>query len=258
MNVLITNSHPAQPATPAFPGSKLVGFIDSCAQTDNVFYVGTDHHVHLMTWAPAPGWTTEDLTGLTGTGNVLGTMLMGSYQGRGRGSVLYRIGQPRARALAWSNCSNGPGFDGWHNQDVNNANSNGAPNAAAGSPLAGFYDSAAGSDAVFYIDSSGDLRELYLSPQWIWSNIQLTGTIGAPSPLGTARSDAADPGTGSALAAHVNTLTGTEEVFYLGSNNNVFLVTASSATPTIWWNGALAGALNVQAGARRPPPGVHW
>jgi len=248
MNVLITNSHPAQPATPAFPGSKLVGFIDSCAQTDNVFYVGTDHHVHLMTWAPAPGWTTEDLTGLTGTGNVLGTMLMGHIKGVAE-EVFYIESDNHVHELwRWSNCSNGPGFDGWHNQDVNNANSNGAPNAAAGSPLAGFYDSAAGSDAVFYIDSSGDLRELYLSPQWIWSNIQLTGTIGAAVPVRDSSLDAADPGTGSALAAHVNTLTGTEEVFYLGSNNNVFLVTASSATPTIWWNGALAGALNVQAG----------
>jgi hypothetical protein len=229
---------PQSPVEPALAGSSLVGFMDSCAATDNVFYIDTNHHVRLLTWSPDSGWTSQDLTALTHSGNAAGTQLIGHIKGAGA-EVFYLESDNRVHELwRWSGCPNAAQFDGWHTTTVNLANLNNAPNAAAGSPLAGFYDANAAADAIFYVDVQGYLRELYFSPQGIWENINVTLTSGA-----------AKPAAGSALSAHLNLGSGSREaVYYLDSANNVRVVTASSQSATQWTNAGATVGINLLAG----------
>jgi len=60
---------------PAAPGSTLVGFIDSCAQTDNVFYVGANQDLELLTWSANRPWSQLDLTQTFSHVQVAGTVL---------------------------------------------------------------------------------------------------------------------------------------------------------------------------------------
>jgi pseudomonalisin len=233
LNIAISSSNPP---TAALSGSRLVGFIDSCAGSDNEFYVDANHHVRLLTWTPNGNWSSGDLTSITQTGAVAGTQLIGHIKGDAE-ELFYVESDNRVHELwRWSGCANAAGFDGWHSTVVNLANGNDAPNVAAGSPLAAIYDSTAATDSVFYIDVQGYLRELFFSTQGIWSNINVTGIAAAVS-----------PGSGSTLSAHLDTIGGArEEVFFLDASGNVRLVSAPSSNPTQWTGPA--SALNTQAG----------
>jgi hypothetical protein len=221
-------------APAAATGSRLVGHIDSCANTDNLFYVGSDQHIRLLTWTPTRGWTSADLTRASRTGGALGTALIGHLTGASE-EVFYFDARKHVHELwRWSGCPNGPRFDGWHNSDLNVANGNGAPNAMAASPLAGFYDAKANADAIFYIDTSGELRELFFSPS-SWSNIDVTKVSGGPRPAA-----------GSSLVAHVNTIAASEEVYFTDADSNVREVWAWSTSARAW--NAPSYTINGQAG----------
>lgn len=173
-------------------GSAVVGFIDGCAQADNVFFVGGDHHVHLLRWTQRQGWTTSDLTALTGDIGVSGTALAG--QEGTASEELFFIGKDRHvhEFWQWSGCSGSPSADGWHHADLNEANGNGAPAALEYSPLTAFSDQGLGDDtgqgwldAVFYVDAGHHVRELYFSnsvtPYNEWRSRDVTAQSGAPA-----------------------------------------------------------------------------
>jgi hypothetical protein len=209
-----TNLSQKTSAESAVSGSSLVGFIDSCADSDNVFYIGNNEHVELLTWTPAGGWASEDLTATTGTGLAVGTAIVGHIKGgppNQSEEVFYLESDNNVHALwRWSGCTGGAAYDGWHNADVSTANGDTGVSAAPGSSLASMYDSLAGTDAVFYVRSDRHLHELFFSAAGIWSNVDITHNTNGPALL---------PDT--ALTAHINTVAGSEEVYYFDTSQNV-------------------------------------
>lgn len=205
---------------PVAPGGKPVGYIDTIADTDNVFYLGTDQFVHVLTWSPGLPWK-EDTTldGTTRTAAVVGSPLSGHPTAASQEIFYLGANQHVYELWRWSKT-----FDGWHSTDVTAANVT-KPVATPGSPLAGFYDKVEGNDAMFYVGTNGHVYELLFSSSQ-WSSIDVTAKTGAPSAA-----------TGSPLAAHLNTVAGTEEVFFLDSNKNVQEFWAPSTNPTGWNNG---------------------
>jgi len=204
-------------AQPATVGSHLVGFIDPIAVTDNVFYQGTDQHVHLLTWSEAGGWT-EDTKLASAPAAAFASALSGHMTAASE--EVFFVGNNNHIYELWR-WSKKP--DGWHVTDVTLANGT-KPLAAAGSPLAGFYDPLAGTDAVFYVGTNHHVYELLFSSAATWSSMDVTGQSGAP--------DAVD---GSMLAAHLNTSAGSEEVFFVNGNGALQeLWTWSKAVPA--WN----------------------
>jgi hypothetical protein len=188
-------------AQPAAMGSRMSGFIDPKADTDNVFYQGTDQHVHVLTWSPGKAWG-EDTTIAGKSVAAWGSALSGHVTANSQEIFYITPSQHIYELWRWS-----PTSDGWHSTDVTAVS--GSVNAAPSSPLAGFYDSRAGVDAVFYIGTDGDVHEILLSGGR-WSSIDMTAKTGARKPIA-----------GSQLAAHLNTIANSEEVFYVDSNQVV-------------------------------------
>lgn len=226
-------------APSAVVGSSLVGFIDSCADSDNVFYVGSNGHVELLTWTPGNPWSTKDLTQTTGTGLAVGTSIVGHIYGSPPNQteeVFYLESDNNVHELwRWSGCTGGAGFDGWHNGDVSTANGDTGVTPATGSSLAAMFDKTAGTDALFYVGSDGHLHELFFSAAKDWSNIDITANTKGPALL---------PGT--PLTAHINSVASSEEVFYFDSTEHVREMWASSSSPTSWVSPAKS--LNKTAG----------
>ncbi len=123
----------------------------------------------------------------------------------------------------YSGCPGGPAFDGWHGVDITGAAA-GAPSAAAGSPLVGFYNPAS-LDYVFYVDTNQNVQELSQGEAW--------------------RNQVVASNAAGAVAAHQN---GTlDEVAFIDSNENLQLYTSPSTTPNAWSSqGALGGVVTAQ------------
>jgi hypothetical protein len=197
------------------PSSNPVGYIDPLAGTDNVFYIGTDHLVHALTWSAGNPWEeSSSLDAINPPAAAVGSPLIG-HMNTASEEVFY-VGTNQHVYELWRWSKN---FDGWHLTDVTVA-SGSNPVAAVGNPLAGFYDSTAGHDAVFYQGTNQHVYELVFSTSG-WSSVDVTG-------------NATPPTVGSALAAHVNSVAGNEEVFFLDSNQNVRELSAPSTNSSLW------------------------
>lgn len=209
-------------------GSGLVGYIDPIAATDNVFYQGTDQHVHLLTSSPGGNWK-EDTRLANAPAASFASALTGHMNAQSE--ELFYVGTNQHVCEVWRWSRN---FDGWHSTDLTLANGQ-KPLAAVGSPLAGFYDAKAGTDAVFYVDTDQHIYELlFLMSKWTGVDVTLA-------------SQAPPAGMGTALAAHLNTIAGSEEVFAVNSDQTIEEVWSwSTATPT--WN-----ASNLFQGASGSP-----
>jgi hypothetical protein len=205
-------------ALPAVSGSALVGYIDPIAGSDNVFYVGSDQKVHLLLWTPAGGWSSSVVD--AGAPTVAGTSLSGHYKsgpGTFYSEEVFYLGANQHVYELWRWSKN---FDGWHLTDVTEANGS-KPVAAVGSPLAGFYDTAASTDVMFYLGTNQNLYELLFSTGAVWSGDMTTqtGSLNAAST--------------SKLAAHLNTNNGgSDEVYFESGNQNVFEFWAWSSSQT--------------------------
>jgi hypothetical protein len=205
-------------ALPAVSGSALVGYIDPIAGSDNVFYVGSDQKVHLLLWTPAGGWSSSVVD--AGAPTVAGTSLSGHYKsgpGTFYSEEVFYLGANQHVYELWRWSKN---FDGWHLTDVTEANGS-KPVAAVGSPLAGFYDTAANTDVMFYLGTNQNLYELLFSTGAVWSGDMTTqtGSLNAAST--------------SKLAAHLNTNNGgSDEVYFESGNQNVFEFWAWSSSQT--------------------------
>jgi hypothetical protein len=237
----------------------LSGFFDSCAQSDNIVYIGDNQHIIILSGpldGTAPdGWTalnpSGDLTVITGTPNALFGSQVIAYASRLNSArqsqeIFYIDTNSHVHELwRWSGCKGGNGFDGWHNTDLNIANGNDAPNVSGefAPQFAAFFDTNANTDVVFYVDVNGDLRELLFPDQYnVWQNLKITGNTGASAP-------STGPYYSTQLAAHENTITGTEEVFWTTASGNVYLASTASTYPPSWSNYSITGA------AVAPPSG---
>jgi hypothetical protein len=240
-------------SVPAIQGSSVVGFMDSCALTDNVFYVGTDQHIHMLVWgapgAPSPalsGWSQVDLTVKSGT-VAAGGFALTAHEASQSEEVFYIGTDHHVHELwRWSGCSGGAQYDGWHNSDVTLANQNGSPPASFG-PLTSFFDDNGNDvDAVFFVDSIGHLHELYMSNymtpvnEWVHADVtsQTGVAVGALSPL---------------VSQPTTTQNFQESVYFLDAHSNVW-VASSAPIPSgyVSW-----GALNLTSSAGAAPAAAH-
>jgi len=189
----------------AAPGSNVAGYIDSIEGSDNVFYLGADQHVHLLTWMPAPGWSEDKtLDGTPSTVAALGSPISGHMTNQS--DEIFYLGSNHHVYEVWRWSQN---FDGWHPIDVTWANGV-KPVAGGHSPLAGFYDGVSGNDAIYYIGANHHVYELLFTAPAVWKSVDLTAASGAPNAVN-----------GSTLAAHLNTIPGSEEVFFLDVNDTI-------------------------------------
>jgi hypothetical protein len=219
----LTSLANAQPPTVS---SALVGFIDPIASTDNVFYQGTDQHVHLLTWAPAGSWT-EDTRLANAPAATFASSLTGHMNAQSEEVFYIGTNQHIYELWRWSKS-----FDGWHSTDLTQT----APLPAIGSPLAGFYDANAGADAIFYVGTDQHVHELRFHAS-TWTAVDVT-LASHTTPVGL----------GGAIAAHLNTLVNSEEVFFVNSDQTIGEQwTFSTATPA--WNAA-----NLFQGVAGSPP----
>ena len=232
-------------AMAAAAGSSVVGYIDSCAQSDNVFYVGSDQHVHLLRWSPSTGWQTADLTRLSGSVPAAGTALAGHEMAQSEEIFFLGSDQHVHELWQWSGCTGGPLPDGWHSTDVNQASRNGAPNALSGSALTGFFDGEGSQwlDAVFYVDVNHNLQEIYfsntLAPIGSWENVNLTLMSGAPAVAGNSLASVIVPRLGAAP----------EAVFFIDARSNVWQL---SGVPLFVGNDLSWSATNITLAAGAP------
>jgi hypothetical protein len=202
-------------AQAAAVSSGLAAYVDPLAGSDNIFYQGTDQHVHLLTWSPGLTWT-QDTRMASAPAAAFASALTGHMNAESE--ELFYLGSNQHIYELWRWSLN---FDGWHSTDVTMANQS-KPLAAVGSPLAGFYDAKAGSDAVFYIGTDQHVHEL-LFVSGTWTGIDVTSASGAPL-----------AGAGSTLAAHLNTIAGSEEVFFVDANQNVQELWSWSTAAPAW------------------------
>lgn len=231
LGLLPTDLNLATGAPAAARGSDLAGFIDECTQTDNLFYVGVDQHVHLLTWTLAQGWTTQDLTSLTNSAPVAGTRIAGHIVAKSVAAFYFAPDHHLHELWRWPECGSSH-FDGWHSVDVNKSSEGTVADATESSPLTGFFTETKG-DAEFYVDSHQHLQELFFNGKW--TNIDVTAVSGSPK-IGA-----------RAISAHLNSITHSESIYFVNSEGNIREVTAPAETPT-QWRAELASPLNVLAG----------
>lgn len=221
---------------PVIPESNLVGYIDSIAGTDNVFYLGTDHFVHVLTWSPSGGWQEEaSLDNTTEPAAATGSSLSGHMTASSEEVFYFGANQHVYELWRWSK-----NFDGWHSTDVTAASCS-TTAAAGGSPLAGFYDSVADDDVAFYLGTDQHIYELLFTSAGDWSSIDVTATAKAPNAA-----------SGTALTAHRDSLTGanSEEVFFLDANQHVQELWASSSSPIVWHSSDLTATTGAALAAQ--------
>jgi hypothetical protein len=228
------NSNPANltgSAQPPTPGSSLAGFIDPILGTDNVFYQGTDQHIHQLSWSPGVPWAEDTrVTSANAPTAAFASQLNGHMTPASE--ELFYVGSNQHVYELWRWSKN---YDGWHLTDVTMANGV-KPLAAVGSQLAGFWDSSAATDVVLYMSVDQHLHELLFAGS-IWRDIDVAGTSGAPAIA-----------VGSAIAAHFNTSAGSEEVYVVNQDQTIEEMWSwPSQTPTWHAQDAFTGnAANAQ------------
>jgi protein involved in polysaccharide export with SLBB domain len=205
----------------AATGSGLVGYIDPLAGTDNVFYQGTDQQIHLLTWSPGGSWTEDTRVRSSNAPAAAPGSAISGHMTDVSEEVFY-LGSDQHVHELWRWSQN---FDGWHANDVTIANGT-QPLAASGSPLAGFFDANAGTDAVFYIGTDQHVHEFDFSFSALrWIGIDVTAQAGA-----------GNVGSGGALTAQVDTGApgGSEEIFYVNTNQTIQEIWSPSVAQPAW------------------------
>lgn len=162
----------APPATGGLEGARaaagggLAGFVDPIVGSDNVFYVGTDQHVHLLTRSPGASWT-QDPRLVSVPVAASESALTGHMNAQSEEIFYIGADQHVYELWRWSRT-----FDGWHSTDVTLANGS-KPLAAVGSRLPGYYDARARTDAVFYVATDQHVHQLLFS-SGTWSGTDVT------------------------------------------------------------------------------------
>src|SRR5258708_5407502 len=127
-------------------GSPLVSISDPITTTVDVFYLGSDRHVHEL-WLSGGIWHPLDLTAAAGAPNaVAGSPLVSISDPITTTVDVFYLGSDQHVHQLW--LSSGI----WHPLDLTAAAA-GAPNAAAGSPLAGISYPIPTTVDVFYLVS---------------------------------------------------------------------------------------------------------
>jgi hypothetical protein len=95
------------------PGA-LTCFIDAVNNAPEVYYVGTDQHVHQLIWAPFTGWNHNDITAATGAPNVTSSGgITGLFDSINNFLEIYYVATDQhVHQLLWSSSTS------WENNDI--------------------------------------------------------------------------------------------------------------------------------------------
>jgi hypothetical protein len=203
-------------------GSSFLAYTETVSNNQDVYYVGSDEHVHLLWWNGDP-WHTLDLTATTGGPNVqAGTQLVRTNNG----NSFYYVGTDGNVWQFWNN-SSGSTASGWHTANINaiagvscQVNNNIVSGCvAAGSSLLAYTDPVSNNQVVYYVGADQHVHLLWWNGD-PWHTIDLTATAGGAN--------------ASALAPMA--VTYNNGFFYLGTDGNIWQLwtTGSTSTPSAW------------------------
>ena len=157
----------------------LSGFEDTSAAQQDVFYRGTDQHIHFRYYNSAQGWQVQDVTTLSGAPSAAPATAVSSFKDtlQNQQHVVFEAANGHIyQAYSSSNPSS------WSFQDVTSITSSGG--AAIGTPLVTYSDSTTGVQYVFYIGLNQHVNVLY----WLgtWAAVDASSVGGAvPAALGS-------------------------------------------------------------------------
>jgi hypothetical protein len=157
----------------AATGSTLFSYTDAISNNQDVYYVGSDQHVHLLWWNGDP-WRTLDLTATTGGPNAVAGTPFVRYN---NGNAFAYLGTDGNVNLFWNNSSSSTG-SGWHSGSLTGIA--GAPLAATGSTLFSYTDAISNNQDVYYVGSDQHVHLLWWNGD-PWRTLDLTATTGGPT-----------------------------------------------------------------------------
>jgi hypothetical protein len=187
--------------------SSITAAMDPVGNTEDVEYIGTDHHVHQLWYNGL--WHTTDLTVASGAAANADSSagihtLMNTI---GNAMEVHYIGTDLHIYSLWYNGT-------WH--EVDHTLNDGAPLAVAGSPLTASMDSIGNSEDLEYIGPDQHMHQLWYNGFW------------HPNDLMTA--SGADPNADKTSGIHtlLNSIGNAMEVHYIGTNHHIY---------SLWYNG---------------------
>jgi hypothetical protein len=206
-------------APPAAARSFLTSLFDSTNHTPDVFYLGTDQHVHILFFNGT--WQMSDVTAdAAAPPAAAGSFLTSLFDSiNGAPDVFYLDTNQHVHILYLHGT--------WQTSDVTADAA--APPAAAGNALTSLLDTVNRTPDVFYLGKDQQVHILYFNGTWQTSNV----TADAAAPPAAA---------GGYLTSLLDTIYGTPDVFYLDKDQQVHIlyfngtwqtsdVTADAAAP---------------------------
>lgn len=149
--------------------SGLDGFVNPQNNSQSVFYVGTDQHIHRLFAVPGQSFSTEDLTALAGTGNARPQALTTFVNHLNEAEQVYYIGIDQHVYHLYAR----PGSR-WAGEDI--TAQTGAPLAA--SSLASFHDVWHNAEQVFFVGLNGHVYHFFAPAGGTWHLEDLTAATG--------------------------------------------------------------------------------
>lgn len=168
-------------ATLADPSSALATLLDPANNGPEVFYVGTDQHVHILRYDNG-SWLTADVSGDGGGPPAApGTALTALFDSINQTPDVFYLGTDQHVHILY--------FDGqWHPGDV--TMDAGAPPAAQGTGLSSFFTANPMNGSapvnVFYLTTDGHAHDLVFADANGWASYDVTFNGQAPPAVGNA------------------------------------------------------------------------
>jgi hypothetical protein len=157
-------------APPLIQNSPLAAYVQEFDNTQHVIYISNQGDIQELFASGGNSWTAghPDLTQTTGTPKPAGNSALAGYSAEYEQSqhVIYVGTDGHIHELYNSG--------GWHTTDLND--SAGAPLPMDGTPLAGYAFENERTQHVIYIDSNGNVREVYRSGD-SWGNGVISGSV---------------------------------------------------------------------------------
>jgi hypothetical protein len=195
-------------------GAAMTDLMDTVVVAPEVYYVGTDQHIHQYSFNSTSGWHQTDLSGLTGpTTAAFGPRTASSMVDTVTNAPeTYFIGTDQdIHVLIFNSTS------GWGIADLSQLT--GAPPAGATGALGTIIDRATNAPEAYYVGTDQHVHQLYWNSTTGWHHLDISGSIGA-----------LNVSSGGALATLMDTLTNSPEAYYVGTDQHVHVVLWNSVT----------------------------
>ena len=217
------------PPTPPANATAQASQVDNATGNLEIYYTGSDAHIHQWTWNATNGWFNLDLNLNTGSPNSASSGPVSSIMDTlfPRPEVFYvTTTNQHVQQFYWDSAT------GWHTVDLTNAT--GAP-AAANSikSVTGLMDTVTGRPEAYYVGTDQHVHQLYFDGT-TWHTSDISFVTGAPNVA-----------SGGNVTSMVNTITNAPEVWYIGGDQHVHEIIWNSVTGWATYD------LSMQAGA--PP-----